>query len=79
MTPPEKWPHHFIHTLEGVPSNLYVDQELCRGTSKWTTLQHNFIVRFSFENENPNMDSTLKQIRRVIFINELEVELVIKY
>jgi hypothetical protein len=22
MTPPEEWPHHFIHTLEGIPSKL---------------------------------------------------------
>ena len=30
----------------------------------------NVIVTFSFEHENPNMDSTLKQIRGVIFIDE---------
>jgi hypothetical protein len=70
MTPLEEWPHHFIHTLEGIPTNWYVDQELCRGTAEWTTLQQNFIVTFSFEHENPNMDSTLKQIRGVIFIQE---------
>jgi hypothetical protein len=70
MTPPEEWPHHFIHTLEGIPTNWYVDQELHRGTAEWTTLQQNFIVTFSFEHENPNIDSTLKQIRGVIFIKE---------
>jgi hypothetical protein len=32
MTPPEEWPHHFIHTLEGIPTNLYMDQELWSGT-----------------------------------------------
>jgi hypothetical protein len=25
MTPPKKWPHHFIHTLEGIPVNWYID------------------------------------------------------
>jgi hypothetical protein len=60
MTPPEEWPHHFIHTLEGIPTNWYVDQELHRGTAEWTTLQQNFIVTFSFEHENPNMDLALK-------------------
>jgi hypothetical protein len=25
MTPPEEWPHHFIHTLEGIPVNWYTD------------------------------------------------------
>jgi hypothetical protein len=75
MTPPEEWPHHFVHTLEGIPTNWYTDQELCRGTTNWTVLQQNFTVTFSFEHENPNIDSTLKQIRGVIFIKEPEVEL----
>jgi hypothetical protein len=39
----------------------------------------NFIVTFSFEHENPNIDSTLKQIRGVIFIDEPEVELMTEY
>jgi hypothetical protein len=60
MTPPKEWPHHFIHTLEGILENWYVDQEMHRGTTKWTTLQQNFVVTFSFEQENPNIDSTLK-------------------
>jgi hypothetical protein len=21
MTPPKEWPHHFIHTIEGIPEN----------------------------------------------------------
>jgi hypothetical protein len=70
MTPLEEWPHHFIHTLEGIPTNWYVDQELHRGIAKWIALQQKFIVTFSFEHENPNMDSTLKQIILVIFIQE---------
>jgi hypothetical protein len=79
MTPPKECPHHFIYTLERIPTNWYVDQELCRGTTEWITLQHNFIVTFSFEHENPNIDSTLKQIRGVILIKEPEVELIIEY
>jgi hypothetical protein len=39
-------------------------------------LQQNFIVTFSFKHENPNIDSSLKHIRGVIFINEPEVELI---
>jgi hypothetical protein len=79
MTPPEEWPHHFIHTLEGIPKNWYIDQEMHRGTTEWTTLQQNFVVTFSFEHENPNIDSALKQIRGVIFIDEPEVELMTEY
>jgi hypothetical protein len=39
MTPLEECPHHFIHTLEGIPMNCYTDQELCKGTTTWATLQ----------------------------------------
>jgi hypothetical protein len=79
MTPPEEWPHHFIHTLEGIPGNWYIDQEMRRGTTEWTGLQQNFVVTFSFEHENPNIDSTLKLIRGVIFFYEPEVEIIIEY
>jgi hypothetical protein len=41
-----------------------------RGTTKWTTLKQNFVVTFSFEHENPNIDSTMKKIKGVIFIDE---------
>ena len=79
MTPPHEWPHHFIHTLEGIPTNQYVDQELRKGTVEWTSLQQNFIVTFSFEHENPNIDLALKQIRGVIFVDEPQVYLMTEY
>ena len=79
MTPPQEQTHHFIHTLEGIPWNWYIDQEMCRGTTEWTSLQHNFVVNFSFEHENPNMDSRMEQIRGVISIDEQEVELMTEY
>jgi hypothetical protein len=78
MKPPEEWPHHVLHTLEGIPSNWYTDQELHRGTMRWTSLQQKFTVNLSFEHENPNIDATLKQIRGVIFIKDPEVELITK-
>jgi hypothetical protein len=77
MTPPEEWPHHFVHTLEGIPANWYTNQELCRGTLNWI-VQQKFTTTFSFEHENPNIDATLKQIRGVIFIKELEFERIIE-
>jgi hypothetical protein len=78
MTPSEEWPHHFIHTLEGILGNWYIDQEMRRGTTKWTRLQQNFVVTFSFEHENPNIDLALKLIHGVI-VFELEVEIMKKY
>jgi hypothetical protein len=74
MTPPEEWPHHFIHTLEGIPANWYTDQELWKGTTTWQILQQNFTVTFSFKHENPNIDVAFKWIRGVIFIKEPEIE-----
>jgi hypothetical protein len=76
MTPPKEWSHHFIHTLEGIPTNWYIDQELRRGTTNWTISQQNFTVTFSFEHENPNIDSTLKKLRGVKLIKEPEVEVI---
>jgi hypothetical protein len=76
MTPPEEWPHHFIHTLEGIPMNWYIDQELRKGTATWMTLQKNFIVTFSFKHENPNIDADLRQIRGLIFIEGPNVKLI---
>jgi hypothetical protein len=52
---------------------------MCRGTTEWKTIQQNFVVNLSFEYENPNIDSTLKHKRGVIFINELEVEIITEY
>jgi hypothetical protein len=79
MTSPDEWPHHFIHTLEGIPANWYIDQELHRGTADWTVLHLNFIVTFSFEHENPNIYSTLKQTKGVILIKEPKIELMTEY
>jgi hypothetical protein len=39
-------------------------------------MQHNFTVTLLFKNDNPNIDTTLKRIRGVIFIKEPEVELI---
>jgi hypothetical protein len=52
---------------------------MCRGTTKWTTLQQNFVETFSFECENPNFDSSLNHIRGVIFIDEREIKIMIEY
>jgi hypothetical protein len=56
--------------IERNPKNWYVDQEMCRGTVEWRTLQHNIVLTLSFEQENPNIDSTLKHIIGEIFIDE---------
>jgi hypothetical protein len=79
LTPLEEWNHHFIHTLEGILGKWYIYQEMHKGTTEWTRLQHNFVVTFSFEHENPNIYSVLKMIRGMIFVDEPEVEIMKKY
>jgi hypothetical protein len=74
MTPPEEWPHHFIHILEGI-GKWYIAQEMRKGTTEWIGLQQNFVVTFSFEHKNPNMDSALKLIHGMIFTDEPKVEI----
>jgi hypothetical protein len=32
LVTPKEWPHHFIHTLEGIPRICYRKLELHRGT-----------------------------------------------
>jgi hypothetical protein len=39
-------------------------------------LHQHFIVTFSFEHENPNIDASIKKIRGVIFIKESKGELI---
>jgi hypothetical protein len=60
------------------PTNWYTNQEMCKGTKTWETLQQKFTVTFSFELENPNIDAALKRIRNVVFIEEPEVEAITK-
>jgi hypothetical protein len=67
LVPPEEWPHHFIHTLEGIPKNWYTEQEQRRETTNWEEIQQNFVVTFSFEHESPEIDTTLKVVRDRIF------------
>jgi hypothetical protein len=78
LVPPEEWPHHFIHTLEGIPRNWYTELELRRETANWEEMQQNFVITFAFEHENPEIDTTLKLVRDRIF-EEPEVEIVTTY
>jgi hypothetical protein len=78
LVPPEEWPHHFIHTLEGILRNWYTKMELRRGTANWEEIQHNFFITFQFEHENPMVDTTLKVVRDRIF-EEPEFEIFIAY
>jgi len=53
--------------LEGIPRNWYIELEVCRGTVNCEDLQQKFVIIFSFEHENPEIDTTLKLIKVRIF------------
>jgi hypothetical protein len=67
LVPPREWTHYFIHTLEGIPSNWYKEEELRKETVSWGTMHHKFINTFAFESENPWVDIELQRIKRKIF------------
>jgi len=67
LVPLWEWMHYFIHTLGGIPSNRYKDQELRREIVSWGTMQQNFIRNFSFESGNPWVDLALQRIKGKIF------------
>jgi hypothetical protein len=58
------------------PNKLVYRPGIAQRNCKVESITKNFTVTLSFEHENPNIDSTLKQIRGVIFLKEQEVELI---
>jgi hypothetical protein len=38
-----------------------------RETANWEEMQQNFVITFSFEHENPEIDTTLKVVKDRIF------------
>jgi hypothetical protein len=68
--PQQEWTHLFVHTLDTILKNWYIELEVCRGTRDWEELTRNFKVMFSFENNNPLIDSALQVIKNNIFATE---------
>jgi hypothetical protein len=74
--PKKEWTHLFIHTLDTIPKNWYLELEVHRETTDWEELTHNFKVTFSFEDDAPSVDTTLQVIKDNIFASEDSIELV---
>ena len=54
--PEDEWVHRFIHTLDTVPRNWYIETELRKGTTTWPFMIDNFLLMFTFESEYPSVD-----------------------
>jgi hypothetical protein len=53
MTPEKEWTHRFIHTLEMIPNNWYLELEMHRDVADWDYMTQRFRVTFTFEHESP--------------------------
>jgi hypothetical protein len=74
--PRKEWTHLFVHTLDTILKNWYLELEVRRETTDWEELTRNFKVTFSFEDDAPLIDSTLQVIKNNIFSAEDSIELV---
>jgi hypothetical protein len=50
--------HIFIHTLDTIPNNWYLELEMCRETIGWEEPVQRFKITFTFEHESPSIDAT---------------------
>jgi hypothetical protein len=55
----KEWMHKFIHTLDKIPMNRYLELEMHRETMDWDEMIQSFKVTFNFEDEALLVDITL--------------------
>jgi hypothetical protein len=63
----KEWTHRFIHTLETVPRNWYLELEISRDTKNWDYIHQIFQVTFTFHNASPIISTVLHAIKKQIF------------
>jgi len=64
--------HKFIHTLNTIPKNRYLELEIHRETTKWDELIQRFKLNLllNMKHEYPLLDAILQVIRNKIFLEE---------
>jgi hypothetical protein len=62
--------HKFIHTLDMIPKNWYLELEMHRETTNWDELIQRFKITFTLEHEYPLLGVSLQAIRTKIFLEE---------
>lgn len=72
--PREVWTHMFVHTLDAIPRNWYVQLELHRETISWEGLTSNFIHTFSTYEDDLMVDIALQLAKEKIFYGFEESE-----
>jgi hypothetical protein len=51
--------HMFIHTLDTIPKNWYLELEMHRETINLEKMTQRFKVKFTFKHESPLLDASL--------------------
>jgi hypothetical protein len=59
--------HNFINTLDTMPINWYLQEELCLATSDWYNMTQNFVATFSFESQYPSVDQAIQVVIHKLF------------
>ena len=57
--PRDEWVHLFVHMLDIIPRNQYIELEVRRGKMDWGEMTHNFKVTFIFESGDDLVDKAL--------------------
>jgi hypothetical protein len=66
----------FIHTLDTIPKNWFLELEMCRETTNWDQITQRFKVKLTFEHDYPLVDAALQVISSNIFSKEGSMEVV---
>ena len=65
--PQSEWVHIFIHTLDVIPMNLYLEMEMQHETADYDEMKDIFLLTFSFEDRFECIDEALQEIKETIF------------
>ena len=59
--------HRFVHTLEPIAKNWYVEVELRHGTVSWDSLVDSFVLTFSINEVCLALDAVVRLIHTKVF------------
>lgn len=63
----EEWVHPFIHMLDNVPTNWYIQQQLRCATVAWPRLVEDSLDIIKFDFEENLVDYALQWMKDIIF------------
>lgn len=65
--PRDIWTHMFVHTLNTIPKNWYIQLEMRRETVSWEALTSNFVHTFSAYEDDLMVETALQLEKEKIF------------